>query len=471
MGHEAQAETYGDLARTERDGLMTPAYIERFLSDASRKASRNEIRELLRVIARPDVISLAGGLPSPEAFPLGELAGLVARALERHGAAALQYGTTEGDLGLRRELIRTMVELEGLEAFPDLAPDDLLIVSGSQQGLDVCARTLLSPGDVVVCELPSYLGALGAFGACGARLSGIPIDADGMRTDLLEQRLIDLRQRKLRPKFVYTVPDFHNPAGVSLALERRHELLAIAREFDLLVIEDSPYRPLRYLGDALPSLSSLDRDGRVIALFTLSKVLSPGLRVGWIVAQPEVISRLVVTKQPLDLCTSGLSQLVAREYLAAGALPAQIERVRGLYSARRRALLDGLERHVDPALGVSWTRPEGGLFVWVTLPSWLDAHALLPRALEQKIAFVAGRPFHCDGSGRNTLRLNFSYPTVEQLDLAAERLARCLEGATAELAPAPGAARRETSPPAILASGEHSLELLAWNLALAEVVE
>jgi len=447
---------------------MDAEYLQRFLTDASRVAKRNEIRELLKLIARPEIISLAGGLPSPETFPIQQLSDLVPRVLADHGAVALQYGTTEGDPGLRQEVIRLLVEVEG-EGFSHLTTDHVLVTSASQQGLDLCSRIFLGPGDAVICGLPSYLGALGAFTAVGARLSGIPLDDQGLRTDLLEQRLVGLRRQGVRPKLIYVVPDFQNPTGVTLGLDRRHELLSIAREFDLLVVEDSPYRQLRYVGEPQPSLAGLDRDGRVISLFTFSKILFPGMRLGWAVAHPEIVARLTVAKQPVDLCTNGLSQLVAREYLKAGYLPAQIERIRALYSVKREAMLESLEQQIDPAWGVRWTRPEGGLFLWVTLPEWMEASKLLQRALEQQMAFVLGSAFHCDGSGGNTLRLNFSYPTVEQIKIASERLAGCIGSMVREGPGADHAAVQTTS--AELVSGEHALEQLSWNLALSEVVE
>jgi 2-aminoadipate transaminase len=446
---------------------MNSSYLQRFLSESARSATSNDIRELLKLIAQPDVISLAGGLPAPEAFPIEDLAELLPAALRRHGTAALQYGTTEGDAGLRQALMELMVELEGA-AFTSLRPEQLLVTTASQQGLDLCGRTFLSRGDAVVCGLPSYLGALGAFTACGARLCGVPLDDEGMRVDLLEQRLVDLRRRGVRPKLLYTVPDFQNPAGVTLGLERREQLLAIARDFDLLVIEDSPYRALRYAGEAPPTLFSLDTEGRVIALFTFSKILFPGLRLGWLLAAPEVIQRLVLTKQPVDLCTSGFSQMVAREYLGAGKLPAQLDRVRGLYAAKRATMLAALDARFDPAWGVRWTKPEGGLFLWMTLPPGMESQELFRRALERKVAFVNGSAFHCDGSGRNTLRLNFSYPDQEQLEVAVERLARSVEELYAER-PAPDQAARAAEP--LLVSGDHALTQMTWSLALSELAE
>lgn len=452
---------------------MDATYLQRFLSDSARGATRSEIRELLKIIARPEIISLAGGLPSTEAFPVEELAELAPGVLREHGAASMQYGPTEGDLELKKEIIGLMIGLEG-DAFRTLTPDRLLITSGSQQALDLCSRVFIGTYDSAVVGLPSYLGALGAFTAGGARLSGVPLDEQGMRTDLLEQRLVDLRREGIHPKLIYTVPDFGNPSGVTMSLERREELLCIAREFDLLVLEDSPYRQLRYVGRPLPTLYSLDRDGRVITMFTFSKILFPGLRLGWVIAAPEVISHLVVAKQPVDCCTAGLSQVLAREYMKTGQLPKQIDRTREIYSRKRQIMLGALEESVDPDWGVRWTKPEGGLFLWVTLPEWMNARQLLDRALsEEKVAFVVGDAFHCDRSGKNTMRLNFSYPSEEQLGEAVRRLARCIGRMVAEHVPpqdeqVPAVA---TTEPELLVDGEHSLVQLSWNMALSEVVE
>ncbi len=406
---------------------MDAEYLERFLSDSARGATRSEIRELLKLAGRPEIISLAGGMPSAATFPIAELADVAARVLREEGAAALQYGTTEGDLGLRRELLRVLCELEG-QAFASLTPDHVLVTSASQQSIDLCSRAFVSPYDSIVVGLPSYLAALSAFRASGARPIGIPMDDEGIRPDLLEERLVGARRRGIHPKLLYVVPDFANPTGGTLGRARRIDLLSLARDFDLLVIEDSPYRALRFSGEAPPTLGSLDRDGRVISLFSFSKILAPGLRLGWIVAHPDVVSRLVVTKQPVDLCTSGFVQLVVRGFLRSHDLRTQIERARRLYAGQRDALLAALERHIDPSWGVRWTRPEGGLFLWVVLPAWMDARQLLEVALRDfGVAFVVGDAFHCDGSGRNTLRLNFSYVDPARLDEGAARLARAIE--------------------------------------------
>lgn len=446
---------------------MNATYLQRFLSDSARKAKRSEIRELLKLISKPEVISLAGGLPAPSTFPLEEIAGMMGDVLREFGANALQYGPTEGDIGLREELAKLMA----MDDLPGLEIDRILVTSASQQGLDLSARVFLAPGDTVVVGLPSYLGALGAFAASGAKMTGIPLDGHGMPPDKLEERLVTLRRQGVRPKMIYLVPDFQNPAGVTLTESRRKEILSIAAEFDMLVLEDSPYRQLRYVGDHVPTLQSLDRDGRVFSLFTFSKILFPGLRLGWMVADPEIVSRFVVAKQPVDLCTSALSQLLAREYLKTGRLPSQIERTREHYKEKREAFLAALDGHVDPSWGVRYTRPEGGLFSWMTLPEGLDARDLLEMALAEDVAFVIGSAFYCDGGGKNTLRLNFSYPSVEQLGEGVKRIARAIEKMIRESAGRVPPAPADDPARLPLEQSGKSLEQLSWSLGLSEVVE
>lgn len=444
---------------------MDATSLQRFLSDSARGAKRSEIRELLKLIAQPDIISLAGGLPAPATFPVNTIKQVVQEVLDEHGVTALQYGPTEGDGGLREEVLKLALA-EGHDA----TLDHVLITSASQQALDLCSRVFIAPGDTVVCGLPSYLGALGAFTACGARLSGVTLDEEGMRPDLLEERLIELRRQGVRPKLLYLVPDFQNPAGVTIPLARRQELLSIAREFDLLLIEDNPYRRLRYEGEDQPTFGSLDRDGRVISLYSFSKVFCPGFRLGWVVAQPAIISTLSVAKQPVDLCTSTFTQSIAREYLRGGNLDDRVERTRAIYAEKRKVMLTALEEHVDPSWGVQWTRPDGGMFVWMTLPHPLQARELFDRALEKKVAFVIGSAFHCDGGGPGTLRLNFSYPSHDQLRTAIQRLGEAIGEMVAAHAPEPvdPPPRRV---PHLVDEGDHALDHLALNLALHEVLE
>ncbi|MBN1825696.1 MAG: PLP-dependent aminotransferase family protein [Candidatus Eisenbacteria bacterium] len=402
---------------------MDDTYLQRFLSDSARRAKRSEIRELLKLTARPEVISLAGGLPAPETFPLEEIADLLPGAMREFGANALQYGTTEGDNGLKDEIIKMMAD----DGLPGLTRDEVMITTASQQGLDLVSRVFLAPGDAMICGLPSYLGALSAFNAAGALMTGIPLDDDGMPPDALEEQLKSMRERNIEPKLLYLVPDFQNPAGVTLSFSRRQKILKLARKHDMLVLEDSPYRQLRYTGENVPSMKSMDEDGRVISLFTFSKILFPGLRLGWAIAHPDVISRLVVAKQSVDLCTSALSQLVAREYLKTGRLPAQLERTRAVYRDKCAVILKALDDNIDPSWGVKWTRPEGGLFLWMTLPDGLNAKDLLAQALQENVAFVIGNAFYCDGGGSDTMRLNFSFPSQEQLKTGIARIAKAIK--------------------------------------------
>jgi len=445
---------------------MDATHLQKFLSDAARRATRSEIRELLKLIAKPDIISLAGGLPDPATFPVEQLRESCDKVLTEHGSVAMQYGATEGDLGLREELVKIMAG-DGCEG---LTTDQVLVTSASQQALDLCARIFIAPGDAILCGLPSYLGALGAFTACGAKLCGVPLDEHGMRTDLLEQRLLSLRREGIPTKFIYVVPDFQNPAGVTMNMERRQELLTIAREFDLLVLEDTPYRALRYTGENLPSLGSMDVDGRVISLYTFSKVFCPGLRLGWVLATPEIISQMVVAKQPVDLCTSPFTQMIAREYLKSGHLWPGVENAREIYARKRIAMLAALEEHIDPEWGVTWTKPEGGMFTWLTLPAGMDAKELFQAVLERKVAFVIGSAFHCDGAGNNTLRLNFSFPEPEQIHTAIARLGEALRElvATHEAKPTPPRKEFEEAAPVY---GDHALTHLPLNLAVREILE
>lgn len=447
---------------------MDATRLQKFLSDSARTATRNEIRELLKLIARPDMISLAGGLPATASFPIPELKEVTQRVLDEFGTTALQYGPTEGDLGLREQLI-DLLEKDGN---PRVTPDHVLVTTASQQALDLCARVFIAPGDTVVCGLPSYLGALGAFLACGARLSGVPLDDEGMRTDLLEHRLLVLRREGIHPKFLYLVPDFQNPAGVTLSVERRHEILSIAREFDLLIVEDNPYRQLRYTGETPPSLGSLDRDGRVITLYSFSKVFCPGLRLGYVLAHPDVIARLVLAKQPVDLCTSSFNQFIAREYIAGGYLWPRLAKTKALYARKREVMLSALQEHVDPAWGVRWTKPEGGMFLWMELPKHLDAKDLFQRALERNVAFVIGNAFYCDGGGKNTMRLNFSYPDEKQLVVAIKRLCDAIEELVTDQ-PAPTTTTSEVRgfSEGLVTGSDHALTHLPLSLSLHEVLE
>jgi len=395
---------------------MTDQWQE-FYSASARVMTRSLIRELLELTQRGGIISFAGGLPDPATFPTEELKAITAEILDHNAAAALQYGPTEGDLQLRRELMKWVAK-DGIRT----SPDQVLITIGSQQGLDLVGRVFLDPGDVVVLELPSYMAGLQVFRSYRAEMVGVPQDSDGMRMDLLEQVLARLRREGRRAKLIYVVPDFQNPSGETLSSGRRKRLLELAREYQTLVVEDNPYRELRYEGTAPPPIAALDTEGRVIYLSTLSKTLCPGLRIAWIVASDELIRQFVTAKQGLDLCCPAFTQAIAAEFIARGHLASRIPRIIELYRRKRDAMLRALEAEM-PA-GVTWSRPAGGLFLWVRLPEGMDTEQLLPTAVEEAhVAYVIGSGFHADGGGKNAMRMNFSFPSEADTAEGIRRLA------------------------------------------------
>ncbi len=391
-----------------------------FYSKNALNMRRSEIREMLKVSRRPDIVSFAGGLPAPETFPVKELEEISCQVLRERGATALQYGSTEGELSLREEIARWLSREN-----TSVKPENILVTSGSQQGLDIISKVFLDPHDIVMVELPSYIGGLQSFTAYRARMIGISQDDHGMKMDLLEKALAKLASKRKKPKFIYVVPDFQNPSGVTMSLERRERLLALAHEYEVPVIEDSPYRDLRLTGQAIPAIFSLDRDKQVIVLGTFSKLLCPGLRLAWIMAPAEWMDRMIVAKQSMDLCCPTYTQLIVAEFMKRGLLPKQIDKVRKLYAHKRGVMLEALRKHMPK--GVEWTEPEGGLFLWVRLPKRMNTIALFSKALDNKVAYVIGSAFHCNGKGQNTMRLNFSYPTEDQINQGIERLAKMIK--------------------------------------------
>ena len=390
-----------------------------FYSKNALNMKRSEIRELLKFTRLPDIISFAGGLPASETFPVKELEEISSELLREKGATALQYGPTEGEFGLREEIAKWMSR-ERIS----VRPENILVTSGSQQGLDIVSKVFLDPKDIVVVELPTYIGGLQAFTAYRARMIGVPQDNCGMRMDLLEKTLVKLAARSRKPKFVYVVPDFQNPSGVTMSLERRRKLLELAHKFEVPIVEDSPYRDLRFAGQTVPAVFSLDADKQVMVLGTFSKLLCPGLRLAWIMAPTEWMDRMIVAKQSMDLCCPTYTQLIIAEFMKRGLLPRQIDRIRKLYAKKREVMLEALRRHMPK--GVEWTEPEGGLFLWVKLPKNMSANTLFPKAVENKVVYVVGSAFHCNGKGQNTMRLNFSYPSEEQINKGIERLAKMI---------------------------------------------
>ncbi|MGH2404030.1 MAG: PLP-dependent aminotransferase family protein [bacterium] len=397
-----------------------------FYAAQARGAERSLIRELLKASrAGKGLISFAGGFPDPATFPVSELQEVTREVLATGAPLALQYGPTEGDPILRDELVRWMAK-DGIA----VGRDQILITTSSQQALDVIGKVFLNPGDVVVVELPSYLGGLQVFRAYGAQMIGVPQDDQGIDVDRLAGVLRRLQEEGRRPKFIYAVPDFQNPSGVTWTLERRQRLLALASETGCLIVEDNPYRELRFSGTAPPPIVALDRDGRTIYVSTFSKTLAPGLRIGWIAGPEPVIAQCVTLKQAMDLCSPSFTQAIAAGLLRRGDLLRRLPATIALYRRKRDVMLEALEREMPP--GVTWTRPEGGLFLWVRVPEGMDCGAMLQQAVEEGIMYVPGQPFHADGGGRNTMRLNFSYPSEEEIREGIARLARLVRAVAPE---------------------------------------
>src|SRR5512143_1320820 len=368
------------------------------------------IRELLKYAEQPGIITFAGGLPAPEVFPLKEFQQACNIVLEEQGAQALQYSTTEGYLPLRE-----MIARHSSHYMPEVTPNNILITSGSQQALDFIGRLFLNRGDYIVVESPTYLGALQAWNAYGAQYITVRCDEDGMVVDELEAAL------RIGPKFIYVLPNFQNAGGFKLSLERRRQLIELADRYGVPIIEDDPYGQLRYDGVHIPSLVSLDGEfrgknggcysGNVIYLSTFSKLLAPGLRLAWMVAPEQVIRRLVMTKQAADLHTASFNQYVAYEVGKDGFLDEHVKFIRQVYKERRDAMLEIMDEMMPRE--TSWTHPQGGMFLWATIPENLDAADVLKVALQRKVAFVPGGAFHATGGGKNTMRINFSYCTPE----------------------------------------------------------
>ena len=377
--------------------------IERYASlfAARTKVMRSSaMRDLMALTERDDVISLAGGLPDTSTFPSDSYAALMNTVAAESCARALQYGPTEGFQRVKACVARVMAA-EGME----IDTEELLITTGGQQVIDLVCKTLVDPGDVVVTEAPTYPGAIPTFCAYQADVVQVTIDRDGMRTDELEATLDELEQTERRPKFIYTVPNFHNPGGVTMSLERRRALVRIAAERELLVLEDNPYGLLRYEGEPLPTLYSLDNEF-VIYAGTFSKILSPGVRLGWTAAPAPILQKMQIGKQGSDLCSSSISQYFVSAYFDTGPWEEYVRSLLEIYRRRRDVMLDAMAEQLPRE--ARWTHPQGGLFIWATLPDYIDTTDLLARALREQVAFVPGRAAFVDGRGGSSMRLNFS---------------------------------------------------------------
>jgi 2-aminoadipate transaminase len=367
----------------------------------TRVMKSSAMRDLMAVTARPEVISLAGGLPDTSTFPRDSFAAAMTRLAADSCARALQYGPTDGCIEVKDAIAQVMAA-EGMQ----VDPDDLIVTTGGQQVIDLVCKTLIDPGDVIVAEAPTYPGAVPVFCSYEADVVQIEMDSDGMPISELEATLDRLEAEGRRPKFIYTIPSFQNPGGVTMSLERRRALVALARRRELLVLEDNPYGLLRYEGEELPTLRSLDGGDYVIYLGTFSKILSPGIRLGWTAAPRPVLDKMNLGKQAADLCSSSLTQLFVAAYFENERWRDYVHALVDVYRRRRDTMLDALAEHLPPE--TEWTRPQGGLFVWATLPSYIDTTDLLARALREQVAFVPGRAAYVDGRGGSSLRLNFS---------------------------------------------------------------
>ncbi len=394
--------------------------INKYLSESGKSMKRSSIREILKLLQKPGMISFAGGLPAPETFPVDDLKEIALEILEKDGPAALQYGTTEGDPLLRRMLVERH-NRQGL----NIGLENLIITTGSQQAIDLISKIFLNRGDYVVCGLPSYLGGLNTFSSYGAKLKGISLDEHGMKPDELEETVIKLKELGRKIKFVYVIPDFQNPAGITLPDSRRMQIIEIAEKYDLLIVEDSPYREVRFDGEPQMLMSKLDTTDRVITLCTFSKIFAPGFRIAWVIGHPDILDKIVMAKQTSDLCTSPFVQKIIARYMEKGLLDKNLKKTIELYRERRNLMINCFKKYMPK--GVSWTEPQGGLFLFVTLPAHLDADILFKKAIEKNVAFVAGSSFFCNDSGHNTLRINFSFSDNYEIETGVQRLSQIIK--------------------------------------------
>ncbi|MDD2293063.1 MAG: PLP-dependent aminotransferase family protein [Bacteroidales bacterium] len=387
--------------------------IDQLLSANAKSMRRSAIRDLLKVAVKPEIISFGGGFPSPETFPIEELKKIMMDIMNEQGAAALQYGSTEGDVSLRKEISKLYND-EHL----NIPIENILITTASQQAIDLLSRIFIDPGDVIVCGLPSYLGALQAFWSYQCHPYGL------RHNNGLEEAVNALVAAGKKPKFIYSIPDFQNPSGETMTVEERQYVVSVAEKYDLLIIEDSPYKQIRFEGESLPTMYSMCPD-RVVLLGTFSKTFVPGFRLGWVVAANNIIEKLIVAKQSADLCTPIFNQMVAARYLQSGMFNKNLEKIKSLYKHKKNIMIKAFEDYMPE--GVTWTNPQGGLFLFLNLPPQYDTRELFDLAIKENVAFVIGEAFHCDDSGKNTMRLNFSYASDDKIVEGVKRLAAAIQ--------------------------------------------
>lgn len=399
--------------------------LQGILSTNVKGMRRSAIRELLKYLGQPGLISFSGGFPAPQSFPVEELKGIISEVMEKEATFALQYGTTEGD-----NLLRTLLVNRYKAAGVDMTLDNMIITTASQQALDLIAKIFIDRGDSVIVGLPSYLGGLSAFNSYGANMIGIPMDDEGEDPEIMETRIKEQIALGKKPKFIYVIPDFQNPAGMTMSERRRQQIIDIAHRYDILILEDSPYRELRYEGQDQRTIYEMEGTGQVILLGTFSKIFCPGFRIGWVVGHPDVLDKIVVAKQATDLCTPPFTQRIAARYIEQGFLDPKINQIKEMYSSKQKVMLESLQEYMPEEF--SWTHPEGGLFLMASGPKWMDTNALLLDCIkEANVAYVAGTSFFCDGGGQNTMRLNFSYESEDTNREGCKRLGSFLKKAIA----------------------------------------
>ena len=378
------------------------------------------IRQLLAVSKQPGIISFAGGLPNPKAFPVEDIREIVNKLMDENGPNTLQYGTTQGLEEFREEIARFVGHM-GIET----DAEQVLITVGSQQALDIVGKVFIDRGDVAIVGLPTYLGAINAFYAYGANMVGVPLDEHGMKVDVLEETIKKLKAEGKRVKLIYTVPTFQNPAGVELSEERRKRMLELAMEHDILVVEDEPYSLLRFEGEPLKPLKHYDTEGYVVYLGTFSKILAPGFRLAYVIAPDSLSNKMEMAKQSMDLCTPPFTQHIAYHYIRNGYMKKHIPRIIEMYRRKRDIMLDAMDEHFPD--GCSWTRPRGGMFLWAELPKHISTVEMFDDAVKEKVAYVHGQAFHVDGGGTNAMRLNFTNASDDNIAEGIGRLAKVIK--------------------------------------------
>ena len=395
--------------------------LSKFLARRTQFMRASEIRELLKWATEPGVISFGGGMPDPRYFPYDDIREITDYIIREKGDKAFQYTKTEGVDELKEEILKFMAK-RGTKVDNI---NQILVTSGSQQALEILARIFMDPGDLVVVELPTYLAAIQAFRVYEPTFVGIPMDDNGMRTDILEEKLKKIYSEGKSVKLVYTVPTCQNPAGITMSNDRRKHLLELASKYDFLIIEDDPYSYFLFEKIDFRSIKSMDTEGRVIYLSTFSKILIPGLRLGWSVASEEIITKMALAKQAIDLCSPAFCQYIAAEALKRGVVDKQIPLIKKVYKNKRDLMLEALEKYFPE--GCRWTRPVGGMFIFAYLPEKIDTSLMLEKAKQKKVAYVPGRSFFVDGSGWNTMRLNFTFVNEEKIEEGIRRLAELIK--------------------------------------------